>query len=85
MSNQSSPINKALYPAGLWDDYLLSHAGSLIGALELSGVDPQGYSTSDLASATNIMRNLVQSQHRDFANPVLLASRRGQGRAQGTY
>ncbi|WP_116893170.1 VirB4 family type IV secretion system protein [Pseudomonas savastanoi] len=63
MSNQSSPINKALYPAGLWDDYLLTHAGSLIGALELSGVDPQGYSTSDLASATNIMRNLVQSQH----------------------
>lgn len=63
MSNQSSPINKALYPAGLWDDYLLSHAGSLIGALELSGVDPQGYSASDLASATNIMRNLVQSQH----------------------
>lgn len=63
MANQGSPINKALYPAGLWDNFMLSHVGSLIGALELSGVDPQGYSAADLASATTVMRNLVQSQH----------------------
>ena len=63
MANQGSPINKALYPAGLWDNFMLSHVGTLIGALELSGVDPQGYSAADLASATTVMRNLVQSQH----------------------
>lgn len=65
MASQGSPINKALYPAGLWDDYILSHSGSLIGALELSGVDPQGYNQADLASATTVLRNLIQSQHPD--------------------
>lgn len=65
MANQGSPINKALYPAGLWEGNILSHTGALIGALELSGVDPQGYNQADLANASNVMRNLIQSQHPD--------------------
>lgn len=57
MANQGSPINKALYPAGLWDNFMLSHVGTLIGALELSGVDPQGYSAADLASVLPLTEN----------------------------
>lgn len=58
-----SPLNESLYPAGIWKDFLLSHAGSLIGALELSGIDPNRLSAADRVSVSEALRDIIQSQH----------------------
>lgn len=59
------PINEKLYVAGLWSGNLLSHTGSLIGGLEMSGLDPKGLSDGDLSSSAVLLRNLIQTQHPD--------------------
>lgn len=62
------PVNEKLYPSGLWKDrFLLSHAGSLLGALELSGADPNGLSSDDLQAHSIVLRNILQTQHPDTA------------------
>lgn len=62
----SDPINEALYPAGVWKDFILSHAGSLIGGIELSGIDPKGLSERDLENASVLLRNLMQTLNQDL-------------------
>lgn len=59
------PINTKLYAAGLWKGNLLSHTGSLVGGLEMSGIDPKGLSDADLEHSTVLLRNLMQTQHPD--------------------
>ncbi|HDZ58141.1 MAG TPA: type IV secretion system protein B4 [Pseudomonas xinjiangensis] len=60
-----APLNEALYPAGIWKEFVLSHAGSLLGGLELSGVDPKGLSDSDFESASALLRNILQTLNQD--------------------
>jgi type IV secretion system protein VirB4 len=62
-THAGDPINKTIWPAGLWKNFVLSHAGSLIGGLEMSGIDPKGLSEEDLDNATVVLRNLIQTQH----------------------
>lgn len=59
------PINERLNTAGLWKGFGLTHTGSLIGGLEMSGIDPKGLSDSDLERSTVLLRNLIQTQHPD--------------------
>lgn len=61
-----APLNNELYTAGVWDNCVLSHAGSLIGGLELSGIDPKGLSDGDFTSATLLLRNVLQSLNQDL-------------------
>lgn len=68
MSNTShgAPINDELYQAGIWNDLCLTHAGSLLGCIELSGSDPSGLGEHDRKLFAEIQRNLYQSLHPDL-------------------
>ncbi|WP_263147672.1 hypothetical protein [Pseudomonas sp. RIT-PI-AD] len=61
-----TPFNEALWLAGTWRDFTLSHAGGLIGGLELSGIDPKGLSEGDLEKASLLLRNLLQTLNQDL-------------------
>ncbi|EMA4529680.1 hypothetical protein U3C01_006606 [Pseudomonas aeruginosa] len=61
-----TPFNEALWLAGAWQDFTLSHAGGLIGGLELSGIDPKGLSEGDLEKASVLLRNLLQTLNQDL-------------------
>lgn len=65
-THAGTAINDVLYPAGVWKDLLLSHAGSLVGGLELSGIDPQGLSDADLGNVSYLLRNLLQTLNQDL-------------------
>lgn len=67
MANQAgSPLNKELYAAGAWDNYMLSHAGSIIGGLELSGLDPKGLNDADFESLSVLLRNILQGLEQEL-------------------
>lgn len=65
-AREGTPINEALHLAGAWKDFTLSHAGSLIGGLELSGIDPKGLSEGDFEKASVLLRNLLQTLNQDL-------------------
>lgn len=60
------PLNESLYAAGTWEGFGLTHVGSLIGGLELSGIDPQGRSPADFENITRLVRNILQNLHPDL-------------------
>lgn len=61
MNTPDAPINMSLYSAGPVDDYVLTYTGSLIGGLELSGIDPQSLGSVDYNRVTSVMRSIIQS------------------------
>ncbi len=64
-AQKGNPLNEELYAAGVWKGSLLTHTGSLVGGLEMSGIDPKGLGERDLQRASGLLRNLIQTQHPD--------------------
>lgn len=57
---KSEPLCKHLYPYGVWDNYCLTHAGALLGGLEMSGADPTGLGSEDRTLFSAVQRALYQ-------------------------
>lgn len=57
------PLNESLYAAGTWEGFGLTHTGTLIGGVELSGIDPQGKGPADFENITRLLRNILQNLH----------------------
>ncbi|PXF32086.1 hypothetical protein WH50_06405 [Pokkaliibacter plantistimulans] len=59
MAGQS--LADSILPACVWENRVLTHAGSLIGGLTLSGVDPKGIGSADFQKITILIRNIFQA------------------------
>lgn len=57
------PLNEQLYSAGVWENFTLTHAGSLLGGLDMSGSDPTGLGERDRKLYAVVQRGLYQSMH----------------------
>lgn len=61
------PLNEELYYGGVWDnDFMLSQTGSVIGGLELSGVDPASVDKNTMQLASRTVRNILQKLSSDI-------------------
>lgn len=61
------PLNEELYYGGIWDnDFMLSQTGSVIGGLELSGVDPASVDKDTMALVSRTVRNILQKLSSDI-------------------
>lgn len=56
----ATPFNKALYAYGRWGKFELTHAGALLGGIELAGVDPTGLGVDDRQLMSLVLRGLYQ-------------------------
>ena len=56
---QASPANSYHGAYRAQGPFILSYSGSLIGALEISGADPDGMSDHDMSALTIVLRNLM--------------------------
>lgn len=66
-TGQIAPINNELYQAGIWkEEFCVTHAGSVLGCIELSGSDPTSLGEHDRKLFSEIQRNLYQSLHPDL-------------------
>lgn len=66
MAAAGEPLNLAIPAAGTWGEFMLTHTGSLVGGLELSGLDPQGKGPADYEMITRLLRNILQNLHPDI-------------------
>lgn len=61
------PLNEELYYGGVWDDnFMLSQTGSILGGLELSGVDPASVDNNTLQMVSHTIRNILQKLSNDI-------------------
>ncbi len=54
------PMCEQLYAHGVWNGFTLTHIGSLMGGLEMSGVDPTGLGEHDRKIFSSVLRGLYQ-------------------------
>lgn len=61
------PLNEELYYGGIWDEhFMLSQTGSVIGGIELSGVDPASVDNDTLQIVSRTIRNILQKLSNDI-------------------
>ena len=56
---RASPANAYHGAYRAHDNFILSYSGSILGALEVSGADPDGMSDKDMGALTIVIRNLI--------------------------
>ncbi|EIU3538698.1 MULTISPECIES: VirB4 family type IV secretion system protein [Pseudomonas] len=57
------PLNSKLYSAGVWKEFCLTYAGSLLSGIEMGGTDPTALGEHDRRLFSSVQRALYQSLH----------------------
>ena len=68
------PVNSYHGAFKPYNGFVLSYTGSLVGAIEIDGIDPDGMSQKDMEAFSIVIRNLLNILPPVHRSPAILRS-----------